>query len=86
MPHLNEGKPALTLDLSEEEWSVLKPFLLTAKPTIFAANVKEDQLAEADQNLGLRQYATDHHACDTVIISAQIESDLVTLLLRMPIS
>ena len=26
MPHLNEGKPALTLDLSEEEWSVLKPF------------------------------------------------------------
>ena len=83
MPHLNEGKPALTLDLSEEEWSVLKPFfLLTAKPTIFAANVKEDQLAEADQNPyveKVRQYATDHHACDTVIISAQIESDLVDL-------
>jgi len=83
MPHLNEGKPALTLDLSEEEWSVLKPFfLLTAKPTIFAANVKEDQLAEADQNPyveKVRQYAADHHACDTVIISAQIESDLVDL-------
>lgn len=83
MPHLNEGKPALTLDLSEEEWSVLKPFfLLTAKPTIFAANVKENQLAEADQNPyveKVRQYATDHHACDTVIISAQIESDLVDL-------
>ena len=83
MPHLNEGKPALTLDLSEEEWSVLKPFfLLTAKPTIFAANVKEDQLAGADQNPyveKVRQYATDHHACDTVIISAQIESDLVDL-------
>ena len=27
----------------------------------------------------VRQYATDHHACDTVIISAQIESDLVDL-------
>ena len=83
IPHLNEGKPVLTLDLSEEEWSILRPFfLLTAKPTIFAANVKEDQLAEADQNPyveKVRQYATDHHACDTVIISAQIESDLVDL-------
>ena len=77
------GRPMPPLDLSEEEWSVLKPFfLLTAKPTIFAANVKEDQLAEADQNPyveKVRQYATDHHACDTVIISAQIESDLVDL-------
>ena len=72
-----------TLTLNSAKVSVLKPFfLLTAKPTIFAANVKEDQLAEADQNPyveKVRQYATDHHACDTVIISAQIESDLVDL-------
>ena len=51
MPHLNEGKPALTLDLSEEEWSVLKPFSADSQTShVFAANVKEDQLAEADQN------------------------------------
>ncbi|MDG1891362.1 MAG: redox-regulated ATPase YchF [Verrucomicrobiota bacterium] len=83
LPHLNEGKPALTLDLSSEEEALIRPFfLLTSKPTIFAANVKESELSTADKNpyvAKVQQYARDHHACETVVISAQIESDLVDL-------
>ena len=82
-PHLNEGKPALILDLAPEEKAVARPFfLLTDKPTIFAANVKEDELATADANLHVakvREYARAHHQCETVVISARIESDLIDL-------
>src|SRR5258708_3589313 len=44
-PHLNEGKFAFGLELSPEETAVLKGmFLLTAKPTLFACNVAEEEL------------------------------------------
>lgn len=82
-PHLNQGKPAETLDLTPEEKAVAKGFfLLTDKPTIFAANVKEGELAAAGTNPQVGkvcEYARTHHACETVVISAQIESDLIDL-------
>jgi ribosome-binding ATPase YchF (GTP1/OBG family) len=56
--------------------------LLTDKPTIFAANVKEGDLAGADANprvARVREYAKARHGCDTVVISAQLESDLIDL-------
>ena len=55
---------------------------MTDKPVILAANVKESDLATADQNpfvLKVREYARTHIGCETVIISAQIESDLIDL-------
>src|SRR5689334_7356876 len=77
-PHLNAGKPATTLHLAREEWDLARNcFLLTARPTIFAANVKENELAGADANpyvARVRDYARAHHACDTVALCAQIES------------
>jgi GTP-binding protein YchF len=82
-PHLDAGKPALTLSLGVEERGLAKRFfLLTDKPTIFAANVKESDLITADQNAHVskvREYAQTHHACETVVISAQIESELIDL-------
>ena len=82
-PHLNAGKPAITLDLTPEEKSIARGFfLMTDKPTIFAANVKESDLANADTNAfvaKVRDYAKAHVACETVVISAQIESDLIDL-------
>ncbi|MCU1383974.1 MAG: GTP-binding protein YchF [Acidobacteria bacterium] len=80
---LNEGKPALTVDLAAEERALSAPFfLLSDKPTIFACNVKETDLATADTNpyvLKVRQYVQTHLSCEAVVISAQIESDLVDL-------
>jgi hypothetical protein len=82
-PHLNAGKPALTLALTPEEKAVARLFwLMTDKPTIFACNVKEGDLAGADTNphvLKVRDYAQHHFACEAVVISAQIESDLIDL-------
>lgn len=84
-PHLNTGKPALLFELTPEEKAISRGFyLLTDKPTIFAANVKEGDLAGAAEGKNphvekVCEYAQTHHACETVVISAQIESDLVDL-------
>jgi GTP-binding protein YchF len=80
---LDDGKPAITVKLTPEERAVSAPFfLLTDKPTIFACNVKETDLATADTNpyvVKVREYVKTHLACEAVVISAQIESDLVDL-------
>src|SRR5882757_8191346 len=82
-PHLNSGKPAITLELAPEEKAVSRLFwLMTDKPTIFACNVKESDLATADTNpyvVKVREFAKQHFACEAVVISAQIESDLIDL-------
>jgi GTP-binding protein YchF len=83
--HLNTGRPANTLGLPlapDEKVILRNTFLLTDKPTIFAANVKETELAAADTNphvIKVRDYARTHHACETVVIAAQLESDLAEL-------
>jgi GTP-binding protein YchF len=83
--HLNSGKPANTLGLPfapEEKAMIRNFFLLTDKPTIFAANVKEGELANANNNAyvpAIRGYAHAHHACETIVVCAQLESDLADL-------
>jgi ribosome-binding ATPase len=83
--HLNTGKPANTLGLQlapDDKLIVRSFFLLTDKPTIFAVNVKEGDLAGAEshpQVLSVREYARAHHACDTVVVCAQLESDVADL-------
>ncbi|MBM3877547.1 MAG: redox-regulated ATPase YchF [Verrucomicrobia bacterium] len=82
-PHLNAGRPANLLELPPEEKRIAAGvFLLSAKPVIYAANVKESELASADTHphvAKVRDYARTHHDCETVVISAQIESDLAEL-------
>ncbi len=82
-PHLNAGKPAITCERTLEERKVSREFfLLSDKPTLFACNVAESDMAKADQNphVGrIRQYVQTHHATEAVVISAQIESDLIDL-------
>jgi len=46
LAHLDRGKPAVTAELTAEEKAVAQGFfLLTSKPTIFACNVAESDLA-----------------------------------------
>ncbi|MBX3744400.1 MAG: redox-regulated ATPase YchF [Verrucomicrobiae bacterium] len=82
-PHLDSGKLALTCPLTPEEKAIDRGlWLLTDKPTIFAANVRESDLANADANphvQKVRHYAESHIGCETSVISAQIESDLIDL-------
>src|SRR5262245_49885754 len=63
-PHLNAGKPALTLSLTPEEKAVATQFfLLTDKSTIFACNVRESELAQANTNPHVQKVAdyVSHH-------------------------
>ncbi|MDE1170388.1 MAG: redox-regulated ATPase YchF [Verrucomicrobium sp.] len=82
-PHLNEGKPALLLELSDTEKPIAKQLcLLTSKPTLFACNVAESELAQGDSQpmvQRVREYVKAHHATEAVVISAQIEADLIDL-------
>src|SRR5437016_10009028 len=46
LTHLDAGKPAITAELTPEEREIARSFfLLTSKPTIFACNVAEPDLA-----------------------------------------
>jgi ribosome-binding ATPase YchF (GTP1/OBG family) len=64
-------------------------FLLSSKPTLFACNVAESDLAEISTNssssaaakhvTAVQEYARNHFATEAVVISAQIESELVDL-------
>jgi GTP-binding protein YchF len=80
---LEAGRPALTVALSPEERAIARQaFLLSDKPTIFACNVKDTDLATADQNpyvMKVRDYVKTHLSCEAVVISAQIESELIDL-------
>jgi ribosome-binding ATPase len=81
--HLNTGKTVVTMELTPEERIMVKSFfLLTAKPTLFACNVAEDELATADDNefvKNVRAYVAEHHDTRAVVVSAEIESELVML-------
>ncbi|MGZ5020315.1 MAG: redox-regulated ATPase YchF [Chthoniobacterales bacterium] len=83
LPHLNSGKPAITAALVPEEKIIARDFfLLTSKPTIFACNVAESDLAGANDHPHVRavqDYARNHFGSEAVVISAQIESELVDL-------
>jgi ribosome-binding ATPase len=47
IPHLDAGKPATTLVLTDEEQKIVREFfLLSGKPTIFACNVAESDLGD----------------------------------------
>jgi len=80
---LDAGKPVLTVALTPEEKAIAREFfLLSDKPTIFACNVKDTDLADADANpyvAKVRDYVKTHLSCEAVVISAQIESELVDL-------
>ncbi len=107
LPHLDRGKTAITAVLTPEEKAIVREFfLLTSKPTIFACNVAESDLAvvaahaERGRNGSLQSskagagdagystathvravedYARHHFATEAIVISAQIESELVDL-------
>lgn len=77
---LNEGKQARQVSLTEEEAESIKQLeLLTLKPIIYGANVSEDDLATGNEWVQkVRDIAAKEHA-KVVIISAQVESELVEL-------
>jgi ribosome-binding ATPase len=81
-PALEQGRSARTVALTDDERAVARNFfLLTTKPTIYAANVEESALTDRADNSkvnAVREIATKE-AAECVVICAQLEADLVAL-------
>jgi ribosome-binding ATPase len=81
-PALEQGRSARTVELTADERAVARNFfLLTTKPTIYAANVDENTLANLDANSlvsAVREIAA-REAAECVVICAQLEAELVAL-------
>jgi GTP-binding protein YchF len=82
LPVLEEGKPIRAAVLTDDEREIVKKwFLLTSKPTIYAANVDEGSLADPDSNphvLAVKKHAAAENS-DVVVICAKLEAELVAL-------
>lgn len=79
---LEEGKSARSLDLSDEEKTILKSYnLLSTKPIIYCANVNEDDVNDYSKNKYVQkviEYAKDQGS-EVVVICARIEEELTGL-------
>ncbi|MBW4483202.1 MAG: redox-regulated ATPase YchF [Tildeniella torsiva UHER 1998/13D] len=80
LPVLNEGKTARQVELDEEAEAIIKPLgLLTRKPVIYATNVSEDDLASGNAWVEQVRAVAAAEDAQVVVISAQVESELVDL-------
>ena len=76
---LDQGKPARTLDLSDEESALLKPLcLITAKRAMFVGNVSEDGFENNPFLDRLKDYAASQNA-PVVAICAKMEADMADM-------
>lgn len=78
----DQGKSARTLTYSDEEREILKGFsLLSFKPILFAANVSEEEVGNAEGNAYVQQVQeiAQSEGAEVVVICAKIESEIAEL-------
>ena len=79
---LEDGKPARTMDFTDEEIEIVNSMLLlTMKPILYVANVSEEQLGnlENDKNIEqVRKYAETENA-EVIPLCVKIEEELTIL-------
>ena len=79
LPHLNEGKPARTAGLSDDDKLIVKPLcLLTVKPAMYVGNVVEGGFENNPHLDRLREHAAKEGA-PVVAVCAKIEEELADL-------
>ena len=80
--HLEEGKPARSIDFKDEEVELVNTtMLLTMKPILYIANVSEEQLVdvENDKNVNeVKKYAEMENA-EVIPLCVKIEEELTVL-------
>lgn len=79
--HLESGKPARSLDVTDDEAELLRTmFLLTAKPVIYVANVSEEELSAPPTALVQSLYAeAAKEGAEALTICARIEEEIAEL-------
>jgi GTP-binding protein YchF len=76
---LNQAKPVRALDLSDDEKALLKPYcLITAKPTMYVANVKDDGFKDNPLLDAVQKHAAAENA-PVVAVCAAIEAEIADL-------
>ncbi|EON10760.1 MULTISPECIES: redox-regulated ATPase YchF [Pandoraea] len=79
VPVLNEARPVRSLKLSDDEQALIKPFcLITAKPTMYVANVKDDGFENNPHLDAVRKYAESENA-PVVAVCAAIEAEIADM-------
>jgi GTP-binding protein YchF len=77
--HLDQGKPVRSLDLSDDERPEIRDlFLLTAKPTMYIANVAEDGFEDNPYLDAVRELA-QQEGSEVVPVCAAIEAEMAEL-------
>ncbi len=79
LPHLEDGRPANTFEVSEDEAARLKTFnLLSGKRVLFACNVAEADLANGGNAFtrAVDEHVKGRHGSETVVICARVEEEL----------
>ena len=77
--HLDEGRPARTLPMDDDQRALLRDLhLLTIKPTLYIANVAEDGFEDNPQLDQVRELAASEDA-EVVPVCAAIEAELAEL-------
>ncbi|MDY2793515.1 MAG: redox-regulated ATPase YchF [Eubacteriales bacterium] len=83
LAHMNEGKPARTCSLTDEEREVVDDwFLLSMKPVIYAANISEDDVGKDESELPLVQEVrkiADAEGSQVMVIAAKVEEEIAQL-------
>jgi ribosome-binding ATPase len=75
-PALNQGQPVRSVNLYPEERAVLKPlFLLTAKPTMYVANVEEHGF-ESNPLLEKVRVLAANEGAPVVAVCAKVEAEI----------
>lgn len=77
---LEDGKPARTVEISDEErrtWNMLQ--LLTAKPVLYVCNVDEDHAADGNAQSARVAEMAAREGAGMVVISAAIEEEISQL-------
>jgi len=77
---LSQEKPARALDLTDEQKELcVDMFLLTIKPTIYAANVSEGDLATGNAMVEQVKKRASEEGAETIIVSAEIEYEISSM-------
>jgi ribosome-binding ATPase len=80
LPVLEAGQSARSVSLNEEEELAIKALgLLSRKPIIYAANVNEDDLAKGNAWVEQVRKIAAEEGSKVIVISAQVEAELVEL-------
>ncbi len=78
--HLNEGNPARSFDVDEDQRKMVRDLhLITAKPMMYIANVDEDALQDSSELADRLAALAAEEKAQFVTVCAQIEAEIIQL-------